>query len=192
VASALQWVERNRERFGGPEVPLLLWGQSAGASHVASWLFDDEARGGGTTAGLAGVMLMSGFYCVEDPLPAGPRAYFGDDPSLYAGRAPLSHVRAVSVPLWIGVAEFDPGWIAHQTYALAQALTKVNGRSPDFNFMRGHNHVSTVQSLGSVQQDLASMVLRFVQSAASAAATGGLDSGGDGSGTRPRGKGDGY
>jgi hypothetical protein len=67
------------------------------------------------------------------------------------------------MPLWLAVAELDPGWIAQQTYALARALTQANGRSPDFHYFRDHNHVSTVQSLGSPQQDAGTEVLGFMQ-----------------------------
>ena len=72
-------------------------------------------------------------------------------------------MRALDTPLCLAVAELDPGWIAEQTYALAHALTRANGRSPRFFFNRGHNHVSTVQSLGSPQQDVANEVLRFLK-----------------------------
>jgi acetyl esterase/lipase len=162
VQAVLQWVMQHRATFGAPDLPVVLWGQSAGASHAASWLFDDEARGS-QAADVAGVMMMSGFYVVEAPLPAGPRAYFGDDAGQYALRAPLTHARATAVPVWLGVAELDPGWIAHQTYALARALTLAKGRSPDFHFFRGHNHVSTVQSLGSPQHEAGNEILRFLR-----------------------------
>jgi acetyl esterase/lipase len=162
VQAVLHWVEQNRDSIGALSQPLVLWGQSAGASHVASWLFDDAARGG-EAAQVAAAMLMSGFYSAEAPLPAGPRAYFGDDTQLYAQRSPLSHVKPTNLPLWLAVAELDPGWLAQQSYALARALTVANGRSPDFHFFRGHNHVSTVQSLGSAQQDVGDELLRFLR-----------------------------
>lgn len=164
LQAVLQWLARNGDALGVPTAqtpPVILWGQSAGASHVASWLFDDAARGGPAME-VARVMLMSGFFCVEAPLPPGPRAYFGDDPGRYAQRAPISHVKPMSVPLWLSVAQWDPGWISHQTYALAQAITQANGRSPEFHCFRGHNHVSTVQSLGSHQRDVADEALRFI------------------------------
>jgi acetyl esterase/lipase len=162
VQAVLHWVSQNRTALGSGEAPVVLLGQSAGASHVATWLFDEVARGT-AAAHVDAVMLMSGFYSPEAPLPAGPRAYFGEDTALYAQRAPLTHVRPLQLPLWLAVAEFDPGWIAQQTYALARAVTLANGRSPDFHFFRGHNHVSTVQSLGSPQQDVGTEVLRFLR-----------------------------
>jgi acetyl esterase/lipase len=161
VQAALQWIDGSRASLGAAKVPIVLWGQSAGASHAASWFFDDAARGTDATR-VDALMLMSGFYAAEAPLPPGPRAYFGDDASLYTQRSPVTHVRPTTVPVWLSVAELDPGWIGQQTYAMARALTLANGRSPDFHFCRGHNHVSTVQSLGSPQRDIADEILRFL------------------------------
>jgi hypothetical protein len=64
------------------------------------------------------------------------------------------------------VAELDPAWLAEQTFALARAITLANGRSPDFHWFRGHNHVSTVQSLGSSYGGAGAELLRFIRSVA--------------------------
>lgn len=161
VQAVLQWVRQNADALGSKDARRVVWGQSAGASHVATWLFDDAARGAEAPP-VDAVMLMSGFYSAEASLPPGPLAYFGEDIDLYERRSPLTHVRATKLPLWLAVAELDPGTIAQHTYALAQALTVAQGRSPDFHYFRGHNHVSTVQSLGSPQQDVGTEILRFI------------------------------
>lgn len=106
---------------------------------------------------------MSGFYRADAPLAGGPKAYFEDDASVYETRSPLSHVERVATPLWLSLAELDPAVLAEQTYALARAITLTQGRSPDFCFFRGHNHVSTVQSLGSPQQEVGNEILRFIR-----------------------------
>lgn len=165
LQSVLAWVQQDR-LSSGDTAPLALWGQSAGACHVASWLFDDAARGGPPVTSVAGVLLMSGLYRAQAPLPAGPRAYFGEDAALYAQRSPLTHVRALATPVWLSVAELDPAWIAEQTYALAQALLHANGKSAPLLFGHGHNHVSTVQSLGSPQEDVGREVLRWLAAVA--------------------------
>jgi acetyl esterase/lipase len=162
VQSVMRWVDANRATLGAAAAtPVVVWGQSAGASHVASWYFDDAARGE-AAAPASALLLMSGFYLPEAPLPPGPRAYFGDDAAQYPKRAPVSHVKATAVPVLLAVAELDPGWIAQHTFALARALTLVNGQSPQFHYFRGHNHVSTVQSLGSPQGDAGDVVLGFL------------------------------
>ncbi len=145
---------------GQAALPVALWGQSAGASHVAGWLWDPRQSGRVRSRELSAVLLMSGLYEVAAPLPAGPQAYFGADGSLHADRSPLTHVAPLDVPVWLGVAELDPAWLAAQTYALASAVTRANGRGPGFHCFRDHNHVSTVQSLGSTQQTAAQEILR--------------------------------
>lgn len=161
--AVMQWVNENRQSLAAQRGPLVVWGQSAGASHVASWLFDAQARGNGAVE-VSAVMLMSGFYQAVAPLTGGPKQYFGDDESLYKLRSPQTHVGSVLMPLWVSVAELDPAVIARQTYALADAVTLAMGHSPDFHFFRGHNHVSTVQSLGSPQEDAGLEILRFLSS----------------------------
>lgn len=165
--AVLRWVKQD-SLAQGTATPVVLWGQSAGACHVASWLFDDAARGTAPALAVDAVMLMSGLYRAEAPLPAGPKAYFGEDPGQYPQRSPLTHVRPLNVPVLLAVAEFDPGWIAQQTYALAEALTRAQDRSPFFLFNQGHNHVSTVQSLGSPQQDVSQSLLQFLDAALAA------------------------
>jgi acetyl esterase/lipase len=161
LASVMQWVHAPANDLAAQAGPVVVWGQSAGASHVASWLFDAAARGGGSARASA-AMLMSGYYQATAPLAGGPKLYFGDDESLYAARSPLTHVAPLTMPLWLSVAELDPAVIAQHTWALARAVTLANGCNPDFHFFRGHNHVSTVQSLGSPQTDVGAEVLRFL------------------------------
>lgn len=159
----LNWVKEWRQRLGDNS-PLVLLGQSAGACHVASWLFDDFARGTDPVVEVDGVLLMSGVYRFEAPLSAGPRAYVGEDASNFAQRSPSTHVRALKTPLWLAVAELDPAWIAEQTYEMASALTRANGKSPPVLFNWGHNHVSTVYSVGSPQEDFSNELLHFLSS----------------------------
>jgi acetyl esterase/lipase len=163
VQSSIEWVciETQTGRFGRTSLPIFVLGQSAGASHVASWLFDAEARGA-VLDEPAGVLLMSGFYCARAPLADNVAAYFGREASSYAERSPLSHVKPCRTPLWISVAELDPGRIATHSFELAQAIAGHNGKSPEFAWLRGHNHVSTVLSLGSPQQDAGAEILRFL------------------------------
>jgi acetyl esterase/lipase len=161
VESVLDWVDSHRTEFARADCPIVVWGQSAGASHVASWLFDETARSG-RTIDVAAVMLLSGFYNAVPPLAPGPRAYFGDDTPLYPQRSPLTHVRHVNLPIWLGLAELDPAPIAQQTYELARAMTAALGRSPDFHFFHGHNHASTVQSIGTPHKDAGAEILRFL------------------------------
>ena len=162
VSEVVRWVRANASEIAAKQAPLVVWGQSAGACHVASWLFQSHPTEHATER-VSAVMLMSGFYQAQAPIADGPRAYFGGNPALYADRSPLTHVTAPGIPVWLGLAELEPPEIAQHTYALASALTFACGNGPEFRMFRGHNHVSTVQGLGSAQEDVAAEILRFLQ-----------------------------
>ena len=163
VRDAVSWARHHVAGAGGAQLPLIVIGQSAGASHVASWLFDHPTRAA-PLGPVAGVMLMSGYYKAVAPLASNLAAYFGDDPAQYARRSPLTHVAKTDIPIWLSVAQYDPGIIAARSFEMAQALCVCNGRSPEFAYLRGHNHVSTVMSLGSPHDDCGKEMLAFLRS----------------------------
>jgi len=89
VASLVAWLKANAARFGGDPNRIYLIGHSAGATHVASYIYmkDMQPPGG---PGVAGAVLISGRYHF-DPHPSDPnlknfQAYFGTDRSQYPAR----------------------------------------------------------------------------------------------------------
>ena len=162
VQAVLHWAHAHMTQFSTAPLPVFVIGQSAGASHVASWFFDAAARGG-PRATVDGVLLMSGFYRASTPLAENIAAYFGDDERLYPERSPIAHAQRDDTPLWLSVAEFDPGRIAAHSFELAERLARCNGRSPSFAWLEGHNHVSTMLSLASPQTDAGERILSFLR-----------------------------
>lgn len=162
VASVVAWARANARQHGGNPDRIILWGQSAGSTHCASYIFDKQFHPA-SGIGLAAGILMSGPYKVEGDLAAGRLAYFGPDKSTYAARSPITHIAtAPRIPLMLSVAEYDPGPLSAPTYELAQALTLRDGQSPHVAFFAGHNHVSTVMSLNTAQDDVGNVVREFV------------------------------
>jgi len=165
VAAAVAWLRDHAAAHGGDAQRLALVGQSAGACHVAGYLFDPAHRAASAAAVRAAV-LMSGFYAARAPLSAGQRAYFGEDERAHAARSPLTHAEAgCDLPLLLTLAEFDPAPLALQTLELAAALTRARGRCPALAWQAGHNHVSTVMSLGSAQAEVGHGLLDFLGAA---------------------------
>ncbi len=158
VAGAVTWAKANGAQYGGDPSRIIVYGQSAGSTHVASFLFDPQFKAEGIAAGI----LMSGPYKFAGPLRPNLVAYLGADESTYAARSPLTHVNSSRVPLMLSVAEFDPAILAEPTFELAAAVTRRDGKAPHVAFMAGHNHVSTVQSLGSGQDDVGEKVREFL------------------------------
>ena len=158
VAAMMAWIERNAADHGGDSRRIVMIGQSAGAAHIAGYLFDPRA-GGRSNISVRAAALLSGFYRAKEPMFGGPRMYVGEDQGAWPDRSPASHVSADHPPLLLSVAEFDPAQIAEQTLDLAMALNKVDGQPPELHWFGGHNHVSTVHGLG-LGRDSVGLALR--------------------------------
>lgn len=157
VGSAVAWLLERGDLYGGDPTRLTVVGQSAGACHVATWLFDPTLKGGSQDR-IAAAVLMSGFYEASEPLTPGQKAYFGDNPADYPLRSPLTHARSTTRPTLITCAERDPAYLRRHARDLHAALSGSPrlARLVDFP---GHNHVSPLMSLGS-DDDTAGTVLR--------------------------------
>jgi acetyl esterase/lipase len=162
VGGAIQWARKEAEAHGGDASRLFLFGQSAGATHAASYLFDPQFHASSGVGVTAAVLMSGGAYRISAKPGPNQVAYFGGDASQYEARSPITHVGKSKVPLSLSVAEFDPGALTAPTYDLARAVSLRDGKSPQFTFFRGHNHVSTVQSLGSSQDDVGARVREFL------------------------------
>jgi arylformamidase len=160
VGLALAWTAANIRRHGGDPGRIFVFGQSAGATHVATFLFHPRVHR--PVAGIAGAVLASGLYRMTEAHRA-PNliAYFGSDPSRYADRSPITHIAGSKLPLLLTVAEFDPGFLAAPTYQLAEAVTRRDGKPPQVVWLKGHNHVSTVFSFGTGDDAFGRKILEF-------------------------------
>jgi dienelactone hydrolase len=161
VRAVIDWIKHNAPAYGGDPERVFVMGQSAGGAHVAAYLFDPEFCAHATKSVTAAILL-NGVYRMQAPLSGGTLAYFGGDATQYDRRSSLTHVAGSRVPLMIGASEFDPAMFTSQAFALGEAVTLRDGRSPVFLWMRGHNHVSCVLSLGSVQDDVGQSLLDYM------------------------------
>ena len=165
VDAAVAWAKTHAARFGAAPEKVVVFGHSAGASHCASFLFDPGLHGSTKVAG--GVLVAGPAYTLTaEAVASGPnmRAYFGDDPSTFAGRSALSHVPGTGVPVLLACAEHDPGHLVTPTLEMALALTRRDGRCPPILRLEGHNHFSPPCSLGTSDDDLGGAITRFVLS----------------------------
>jgi acetyl esterase/lipase len=168
VAGVVAWARANAKKFGGNPDRIVIYGQSAGSTHTAAYLFDPQFHPAGGT-GIKAAILMSGPYKLAGELRAGLLAYFGPDPSAYAARSPLTHAAkpgGEKMPMLLSVAEYDPSYLVTPTYELATALTQRDGKTPQFAYFAGHNHVSTVMSFGTAQDDVGAAIRGFIASVA--------------------------
>lgn len=146
IGAALRWLHANVAAHGGDPGKIVLMGQSAGATHVATYagLPQHHAAPGG---GVRGLVVMSGVYdFVAYADPSGVGAYCGATPP--AAASPLAGIGAWDGPLLFSVSEFDPPKFHEQTKALFDLRYAKEGRIPNFQFIPGHNHISQVAHLG--------------------------------------------
>ena len=163
VDAAAQWLLQRADLYGGNPDRLFVIGQSAGACHVATWMFHPDFERGARKQAKAAV-LMSGFYRALAPLSAGQTAYFGDDPVLYEERSPITHAARAGragASLLLTFADHDPPELRRQTSELAQALSHAGGPAQLLE-LKGHNHVSPAMSLGSDDDRVGQQLRRFV------------------------------
>jgi len=164
VEGAVAWIKNNAAKHGGDPNRIFLVGHSAGATHVASYVFDKSLQPAGGH-GVAGVVLLSGLYRVTVRDVAAPevKAYFGDDPGQFAARSPISHVPGSSVPVFIVTAEYDPFFLALPSADLMMAICLRDKACPRFTRLRHHNHISEATHLNTADESLGPEIIEFIQ-----------------------------
>jgi triacylglycerol lipase len=166
VAAALRWIRKNIDQFGGDPNRIFLFGQSAGGTHAAHYVFDERLQPANGDDGVAGAILQS---AVLDPAggPAGPNveAYFGPRAG-WSDKSLLTKLEGRRVPVFIVYAELDPKPFREQATLLYDGLSKRDGAKPPILDLPGHNHISEIAHLGSSDDTaLGHALLEFIATA---------------------------
>ena len=160
LAKLVTHMKANAARFGGDARRIVIFGHSAGAAHVASYVFDPDLRG---HEAVAGVVLSSGLYVLRtQELRPNVALYFGEDESTFERRSALSHVAGTKVPVLLSVAEFDPVSLATPTFEMAIALTKRDGNPPPLLRLDDHTHFSCMCGIGTKDERFSQSLLAFI------------------------------
>jgi len=156
VASAVRWAREHGAEFGGDPDRIFLWGHSAGASLVGSYVGHPEfhvAEG----SGLAGAILASGGgYEISEP-----NEYYNDAARL-SEMASLPGLIASEVPLFVMRAELDPPRIAEASDRLNEALCAAANCPEEFLVNPAHNHMSQVYTVNTTETDISERILSFL------------------------------
>lgn len=170
VGRVARWLRENAARYGGDPRKIFLLGQSAGATHVATWAFMERVHGAAGPLA-AGVMLLSGVYAaqhpdygMETPRP-NQLAYYGDDLSKWPAMAPFDHVKPGHPRALITTSEYEPYYYQWPSFALAAAILRRTRRLPRFLTLPGHNHVSPALQIGCEIDTLGRELLQFISCA---------------------------
>jgi acetyl esterase/lipase len=167
VRGMVNWAKENAAKYGGDRNRVYLIGHSAGATHVASYIFDKSLQGA-DGPGVAGAVLISGRYRLEydpaDPNGKNMQAYFGEDSSAYAARSPISHIHdGARVPVFTVVTEYDNPGLDVVGAELLAALCARDGACPRFQRLEKHNHLSEVFAFNTADEQLGRDILDFMR-----------------------------
>ena len=160
LRSAIAWTRANAVRFGGDPDRIILFGHSAGANHVADYVAHPEIHGP-EFAAVRGAALLSPAYAPA--VGAQPNAYYGSDAGLQTLGAQIERLRASSVPLFLGYAEFDPDLMKNTARTMLSELCKTDGRCPANVYARNHNHFTEGFAIGTNDQTVSAPLLDWIR-----------------------------
>ena len=154
LASVIRWVKANIGQYDGDPNRVALWGVSAGASLIATYLSHPEFYGPGGP-GVKAAVMHSGFYENRSS------AYFGDDANELKARSALDGMKKLNIPLMISHTEVDLPDAIVQAENANKALCAV-GHCPTYAVYKDHSHVSQMYSIGTPDMSVSGPVLKFL------------------------------
>lgn len=160
IERAMRWLHENVDQHGGDPSHIVLFGQSAGATHVGGYV---ASRSDSRPCQAAAAVMFSGLYDLLS-LEHSPRehAYFGTDASRFAEQSPLPGLLTSSLSCLYAVSELDPSSFRSQALRLVTAHLETRGLCPRMHHLRGHNHLSPVLSLGAEEGEVSRLLRDFV------------------------------
>jgi triacylglycerol lipase len=160
IAEVVAFARKNAAAWGGDPDRIVVWGHSAGASHVGSFIAHPEtyADVAGANRPVQGAVMTSGGYEF-----AGEKdnVYYGPAATL-AERSSTAGLIKSKVPLLVAHAELDPEGMVADAEKLNAALTKA-GRAHDYLVAAKHGHMSESYSVGTADESVSAPVLAFIQ-----------------------------
>jgi acetyl esterase/lipase len=160
IALAIAWARANAASFGGDPGRVIVWGHSAGAAHVGSFLAHPEtwADVAGAKAAISAAILTSGGYDMASPK---DHIYFGPSATL-AERSSTAGLLKTHVPMFVICAELDPQGMVDQAQALDAALTRA-GKAHGFLVAAKHGHMSESYAVNTADESVSGPVLAFIR-----------------------------
>ena len=162
ISNMIEWIKANGAKFGGDKNKIFLMGSSAGAGHLASYVFFEKHQV--KNDGVAGAILVSGpTYELTIKPGKGHFAYFGKDRSNYSEMSSIRNINGRKIPLFIAYAELDMPPIQKQNLLLINALFKRDKMLPTVKQVIGHNHISITRHFNTKDESLGPDLLEFIK-----------------------------
>ena len=162
IGAVVTWLHDHVAEYGGDPEKIFIVGVSTGSLHSAMYVFRPELLLAGT-ARAAGAILVSGPYSFDFSAPTkGELAYFGEDKARWPGMMVTGNVTRADIPVLMTTAEWDdPRYLGPQA-DLYKELVEKHGARPRYRQSLGHNHVSQLLSMGTVDTSVSREILDFI------------------------------
>tara|TARA_R110002096_G_scaffold416576_2_gene619372 strand:- start:199824 stop:200750 length:927 start_codon:yes stop_codon:yes gene_type:complete len=167
LAAQIKWLRDNPDQIkSGDTSKIFLFGHSAGAQHVASYIFEEKYQI--ENDGVAGAILASGSVYDTDILnhSADPQYYdyFGRDNKSYPVRSVLHKLDGRKIPVFVSYAEYDKDNFQYQASRMIDGLYRRDGEMPMVKQVMDHNHLSEVFHFNTGSSLFAYDILSFMRS----------------------------
>lgn len=162
VGQAMARVSQVAAEHGANPARIFLFGQSAGAVHVADYVAQKQLHGP-ERACLAGAVMASPIYDVgQAESNKMQEAYFGPDRETWSSCAALPGLLATELPMLFSVSEFDIPDFEKQAALMVGAWYQKHGTYPPLLRLSGHNHISNVLGIGTEGDNFGPEISLFV------------------------------
>jgi acetyl esterase/lipase len=170
-ASAVAWVYKNIQKYGGNPENIFLCGHSSGA-HLASLLALDEkylSKHDVSKANITGVISLAGVYRLykekgENVPPFFAEVFssaFGDDEQTRIDASPINHVKKNAVVFLILFGEKENRYMKKQSIDFFEALVDKDVEA-EIRELTGLDHVSIVTEIWNKDSEIADIIEDFV------------------------------
>ncbi|MBB4144912.1 alpha/beta hydrolase [Rhizobium rhizoryzae] len=161
VGKAVAWLRTNSSAHPGDTRSIFVSGNSAGATHAATFGFVTSASS--QDDGVRGLILISIPTADAEDLAAQDKVYYGEDASQYPQMSIIRRIADRKLPVFLAVAENDMPSIQRQNKKLVDALFNRDSRLPVYKTALGHNHISIIEHFGTADESLGPDILEFIR-----------------------------
>ena len=163
VHSAVEWIHANIGEYRGNPAQLYVLGHSAGANHVANYVFRPSLSSAQGDRVAGAILASPALQMVDAPDTVGSDYYDVDGRSQAEMRV-LDNIEAGSIPVLITVAEFDPEGFHRTSAHLLSQLIEDFGARPRLRQIPGHGHISYVSAIGTSDRLFEEELVDFMMS----------------------------
>jgi acetyl esterase len=161
AALVMKWAIDNAKEYGADPKRIFLMGHSAGATHVATYLYFRELYAGQKEKA-AGAILLSGAHYDAKDISCQCLAYYGEDTSRHQGMSVIDRIKDSDVPVFIMYAEFDTTEFDYQSILLFNSIYYHHGTTPFIKRICRHNHISEVTQFNTGDESVGPDILSFI------------------------------